>query len=121
MRAKGFLVIGVQTPLLHMSYHADNFHHLIGAIDVQAPADGICIAEKLARQSIVNHRHLLRPLVIAACEKSAAFEGNAHHLQIIWLHNVVQRPIHVVLARWFWLAVDPEQPFVIRSERKRAP
>ena len=104
-----------------MSYHADNFHHLIGAVDVQAPADGICMAEKFARRSIVNHRHLLRTLVIPTGEKSAALEGNAHHLQIVWLDNVVQRPIHVVLALWLWLAVDPEQPFVIRSERERAP
>ena len=104
-----------------MSYHADNFHQLIAAVDVQAPADGIRIAEKFTRQGIVNHRHLLRTLVIPTGEKSAALEGNAHHLQIVWLDNVIQRPIHVVLARGFWLAVDPEQPFVIGSERKRAP
>jgi hypothetical protein len=48
-------------------------------------------------------------------EESPAFERNAHYLQIVWLDDVVQRPIHVILAGGFRLAVDPEKPLVVRA------
>src|SRR5262249_19150163 len=60
-------------------------------------------------------------LVILHREKSSLPQGNAHDAQILWLNNVVKRPIHIVLAGWFRLALEPEKLLIIPPEWNRAP
>src|SRR5208283_1362795 len=60
-------------------------------------------------------------LVILRREESSLAQENAHHPQIICLDDVVEGPIHVVLAGWFCLTLKPEKLLIVPSQRNRAP
>ena len=69
----------------------------------------------------IDHRNSRCALVILFGEKTAALERNAQYLQVVRFNDVVQRPIHVVVAGGFWLTVNPELPLIIRTQWQSAP
>ena len=105
--------VTIETPLFDMPDHSDNFRRHIQDVEVDALSDGVLIAEiELSKTLVDDHDHR-GVFIIRGREKAAAQERNLHRLQIIGLHGVKNRLLHVALAGWLRLALQPEWDFGI--------
>src|SRR6266436_5046315 len=90
-------------------------------MQVNTLADGIFASKIFLNEKLINNSNERRPFVIVHCEKAPAKQRNSHDLEIVRLHDVVQRPLHVVFIRRLRLTIDPEKLFVVTDHRKRSP
>ena len=96
-----------------MPSHPDDFSRDVQDVEVDVLADGILIAEVELGKALVNNSNYWGMLVIRRCEEAATLEGNPHYLQIIGLHGVEERFLHLRLGRGFGLAFEPKWHFGI--------
>src|SRR5271156_4349318 len=74
LRAKPLGVVRIEAPLLYVRNDADNFSLYISLANFQDQtlADGIFVAEILARRDVVDHDHRRRMFVVLGGEETAA-------------------------------------------------
>src|SRR6516225_1358724 len=91
-----------------MPSHPDDFSRDVQDVEVDVLADGILIAEVELGKALVNNSNYWGMLVIRRCEEAATLEGNPHYLQIIGLHGVEGRLLHLRLGRGLGLPFEPK-------------
>src|SRR5579871_5325429 len=109
-----------------MADDADDFEQLAVAAHlevrhVDALADWVLAWKIFSREFFIHNRNGGRVLVVMVVEEAPAIERNFHHVEIVGLHDIAERPLHVAFARGFWFAVDPEELFVVRAHGKSRP
>src|SRR6185369_1626606 len=76
-------------------------------------ADRIRLTKILAGKYLVDYRDRFGPLIILVGEITSAFERYPHGRQIVRLHAVSQRHVHLVLSFGFCFLVRKEEHDVV--------
>ena len=104
-----------------MAHDPDNFRTSAFVIQDYVLADGIAIGKIFFRENIVHHDHVRRVLSILCREKTSALQGNAHHLEIVFFHDIAERPTLLVVGLRLRLPFNPEKILVVAAERHGSP
>src|SRR6185436_8769679 len=120
LRLKRFLVVRIETPLVHVPDYADDPQRVAVAYQVDALADGVLVREILAGKDLVNHHDRLRSFIILIGEEAAVLERDTHRRQIAGFNLVDQRHMHFARAGRLGLAIDPEVKIVLALQRRCA-
>src|SRR4029077_7068808 len=102
---------GVEPPLVDMAHHADDFGALPGVAKDDALAKRILASKIFSAKNIVDRDDQRGVFSCLRSEKSAALQRDAHGLEVARPDDVIERPIHVVLAGGFGLTVKPKHSF----------
>jgi len=81
--------------------HADDGRLLVRIGKVKNLSERVRVAEELVSKVFIDHSNRRRFLAISVGDEAAAYEGDAHDLQIIRLNHVTQSPVHVVFVGGF--------------------
>ena len=96
-----------------MPNHPDDGRLLVRIGKVKNLSERVRVAEELVSKVFIDHSNRRRFLAISVGDEAAAYEGDAHDLQIIRLNHVTQSPVHVVFVGGFWLVLEPEKLLVV--------
>src|SRR5580704_18314399 len=114
-------VVQIEPPLLDVTDNTNDLQFGAGIVQDNPLADRVLAGKMFPRKYIVDHSHQRRMLIVLWGKETAAFQWDAHYFQIARLDDIVHCPAHVVFIRRFWLAIEPEQLFIVGAHGNRTP
>src|SRR5271169_1912243 len=93
----------------------------LASFEEKTLANRIFVREVLARKDVVHDHHGWGMLVVLCSKETAGTKANSHDVEIVWVDNVFDGPVHFASRRRFCLAFPPKEPFIVATQRKRTP
>src|SRR5215469_4343671 len=103
-----------------MTGDTNNLGHLVRRLQVDSLADRRLSWKELAREDFVNDHNERRVFIVLRSKETPCAQWRPHCSEVVWIHDVIDRPIHVVVIGRLWLSFQPEQQLVVIFEGRSA-
>src|SRR6478609_4354482 len=95
-----------------MSDDADDFVRTLIIVKMDSSSDRILISKTLMGQHVIYNNDSCRFLCVLICEEAATLKFESQCVEVPWFDHVEQCHVHIILAQWLRLTVNPEESVV---------